>query len=171
MSDRSDWITTREAAERMGINVASVSRLCLEKKLDAVKPCGRWRIDPASVKAYSDQGPAFALDLKQAKEAASLYLSGDYSMRELARLFGTTTATIDRAWDRHADQLPTRKIEVMKAWWKLTKGMAKITPRKVQEIRTLKAQGKSNRFVAYRVGIDKSVVSRIHNDKAWSWVP
>jgi excisionase family DNA binding protein len=56
MTEQPEWITTREAADIMDVELSTVSRLCREKKLKCRQfGEGRrsiWEVDKASAEAY-----------------------------------------------------------------------------------------------------------------------
>ena len=55
------WLTTKQAAEIIGMSVAGVAYLCAKKKIRAVKigseRRGEWRIDPDAARQYIRRKP------------------------------------------------------------------------------------------------------------------
>jgi len=55
MPDLSEYVTTQEAAERLGIHVKTIPRMVKRKKLDRIRFGHAWMVSKQSVQDYLDK--------------------------------------------------------------------------------------------------------------------
>jgi excisionase family DNA binding protein len=55
MADLAAWLTVNEAADRAGVNVSYIRRLCGDGILKAIKRGSVWFIDPDSLAEWESQ--------------------------------------------------------------------------------------------------------------------